>query len=73
VNSDVFGRFRSPRLRRIEPGVLDAIIIAYLSMITYSLSDRLESTRHMVLIVVLWCLGNAALVLLVGSCRLART
>ena len=73
MNSDVIGRLRSPRMRRIEFGVLVAIIIAYLSMITYSLSDRLVSTQHKVLIVVCWCFGTAALVLLVRSWRHART
>jgi hypothetical protein len=48
------------------------MIIAYLAIITYSLSDQLDSARHVFLFAVLWCLGVVALLLLVRSWRHAR-
>lgn len=70
MNPGAIGGYRSSRLaRRIGSGVLAAMIIAYLAIITYSLSDRLDSMRHVVLFAVLWFLGAVALVLLVRSWR----
>ena len=72
MNSNVIGRFRSPRMRRIGSGVLAAMIIAYLAIIAYFLSDELDSTRHVVAFATLWILGVVALVLLARSWRHAR-
>jgi hypothetical protein len=72
VNPGVIGRFGSPRARRIGSGVLAAMIIAYLAIITYSLSDWPDSPLHIILLGMLWCLGSVALILLVRSWRHTR-
>jgi multisubunit Na+/H+ antiporter MnhG subunit len=48
------------------------MIIAYLAIIAYFLSDELDSTRHVVAFATLWILGVVALVLLARSWRHAR-
>jgi len=45
-------------------GILAAFIVIYLAIISYAWTDRLASPRHLVVLIVLWCLGFAALILL---------
>jgi hypothetical protein len=54
-------RFRSPRTARICSCLLAAIIVGYLALITYSLHDKLSSSRSIILLLVLWGLGILAL------------
>jgi len=55
---------RSPLVQRIGSAILAGSVIVYLAVITYSFADRLQSTRGVVTLAVLWCLGIVALVLL---------
>jgi hypothetical protein len=55
-------RLRSPLTARICSCMLATIIVAYLLMITYLLHDRLYSSRNVLLLVFLWCLGILALI-----------
>jgi formate hydrogenlyase subunit 4 len=58
-------KFRSsPRAQRIGSAILAGITVAYLVLITYSFSDRLQSTRNIIVFVLLLSLGVVALVLL---------
>lgn len=59
----------SPRAQRIGSMVLTAIVAFYLAVITYSLSDSLDSTKHMLLFAFLWFIGLVALVLLSRAWR----
>jgi ABC-type nickel/cobalt efflux system permease component RcnA len=43
---------------------LAVFVVLYLAAITYSLSDRLDSTQHVVILVALWAVGLLALWLL---------
>jgi hypothetical protein len=62
----------SPRARRIAVCVLAAVVIGHLSLLTYSLFDRIATTRVAVLIIVLWSLSALALVLLARAWRQTR-
>jgi hypothetical protein len=58
-------KFRSSPLgQRIGSGIMSVFVLAYLALITYWVSDRLNSARSIGLLVFLWCIGIAALVLL---------
>jgi hypothetical protein len=73
MNQGAIESFRSPRARRIGSSALAAFIIAYLAIITYSLSDRLNSARNVAILALLWGLGVLALVLLLRSWRRSVT
>jgi len=51
-------------VRRIGSAILATITAAYLAIITYSFSDRLQSTRNIVVFVLLVSLGLVALAVL---------
>jgi hypothetical protein len=54
-------RWRSPRTARICACLLAAIIAGYLVVITYSLHDKLSSSRSIIFLLILWGLGILAL------------
>lgn len=45
------------------------MILLHLALITYSLSDRLESTKAIVALVFLWLIGIVALTLILRALR----
>jgi hypothetical protein len=55
---------RSPLGQRIGSGIMAVFVLAYLVLITYTFSDRLNSARSIELLVFLWSIGIVALVLL---------
>jgi uncharacterized membrane protein len=58
-------KFRgSPLAQRIGSAILAGLTVVYLVLITYSFSDRLQSTRNVIVFVLLLSLGVVALVLL---------
>jgi protein-S-isoprenylcysteine O-methyltransferase Ste14 len=58
-------RFRgSPLAQRIGAVVLAATILLHLTVITYSMADRLDSVKRVSVFVFLWFIGLVALVLL---------
>lgn len=58
-------RFRgSPLAQRIGSVVLAAMTLLYLTVITYSMADRLDSVKRVSVFVFLWFIGIVALVLL---------
>ena len=68
MNSVALSKFdklrRSPAVRGISLGILAVFILVYLAIITFSLSDHLDSPARIALLVFLWCIGIVALVLL---------
>jgi hypothetical protein len=61
--------FRFTLSRRFGAAIFAVMIVVYLVGITYSYSGRLDSTRHVVQLAILWCLGILALILLVRLWR----
>jgi hypothetical protein len=58
---------RSPISRRIAKIFLVAIVIVYLAFISYSYHGRLDSSRDVMRLGALWCLGALAVALVVRS------
>ena len=68
--SSKLSRFRGSLLpRRIGSSFFAAMILLHLALITYSLSDRLESTKAIVALVFLWLIGIVALTLILRALR----
>jgi quinol-cytochrome oxidoreductase complex cytochrome b subunit len=58
---------RSPRSRRIAKIFFVAMVIVYLVLISYSYCGRLDSSRDVMRLGALWCLGAVAVALVVRS------
>jgi uncharacterized membrane protein len=72
--SSRFDKFRwSPLGQRVGSVLLSAFVVAYLAIITYAFSDRLHSTRVVIVFGFLWLLGVAALAILSRPWRTRRT
>jgi hypothetical protein len=72
MNKMAIGGIRLSAARRMATGVLAAMVVIYLSIITFAFLHRLDSTRHLVGLAILWCLGIVALGLLLRSWRHTR-
>ena len=67
-------RFRgSVRARRIGSSVFAAMVALYLAVITYSPSDRLDSTKAIVALVFLWLIGIVTLAFILRAHRRATS
>jgi multisubunit Na+/H+ antiporter MnhG subunit len=75
MNRDVksrLGSFRgSARAWHIGSSIFVAMIVLYLAVITYSLSDRLDSTKMIVALIFFWLIGIVALALILRAHRRA--
>jgi hypothetical protein len=58
---------RSRLARRIAKVFFGAIVIVYVTFISYSYYGRLDSSRHVMQLGTLWCLGSVAIALIVRS------
>jgi hypothetical protein len=75
MNQDIADRrlrFRSPLARLIGHIFFVAMVIAYLAFISYSYYGRLDSSRNVMRLVALWCLGAVAVTLVIRSWRKER-
>jgi hypothetical protein len=58
---------RSPLSRRIAKIFLVAIVVVYLTFISYSYHGRFESSRDVLRLGAPWCLGAVAIALIIRS------